>query len=183
MSATRRLVVATPATGRPRLKKKPVKAAPSLPVVAAIGAASASVGAAVTMAASRFVGFGRFIKGPLVVDGEQVGPTDAGASCPIAVSSGFAAAKSALFPKCEPKPGATRAFLLGRVSGSKPHVQLEAETGIPADTLRKVLLAGGSELSGPHVMRLFAVYGPAFARAVLDPMPAWAVEPEAQAQT
>jgi hypothetical protein len=73
------------------------------------------------------------------------------------------------------KPGAVRAFLRARYGGLKPQFAAAAETGVPADTIRKAMATGGTaELSGPHLMRLVAVFGPAFVAAVMEPPPAWA---------
>lgn len=73
------------------------------------------------------------------------------------------------------KPGAVRDYLRARYPGPKPQHLIAEHTGVPADTIRKAISwREPSELSGPHLMRLVAVYGPAFVAAVMDPVPDWA---------
>lgn len=120
-------------------------------------------------------------------DGAETGAPAAGVSCPAAGGIGFAAGGDgragpdsggsvpALFAPAKLKAGAVRAFLRARYPGAKPQFAIAAETGVPADTIRKAIaVSGPSELSGPHLMRLVAVYGPAFVAAVMEPCPAWA---------
>lgn len=168
---------------RPKRRRRPAKAVPDNRVTAAIAGAGVIVGSVATLAASRLGAVGRFIG----LDRVAMAPEStaaAGVSGPIGAASGFAAGASDLAAllagaRAEPVPGATRRFLLERY-GRQPKLPsvIAADTGIPADTIRKALLAGGGELSGPHVLRLIAVYGPAYARAVLNPVPAWAREPD-----
>lgn len=169
---------------RPKPKRRPAsKPAPDNRMAAAIAGAGVIVGSVATIAASRLGAVGRFIGLDRSVAVPPESTAAAGVSGAFRAPSGFAAGGSgepglAAGSRAEPVPGATRQFLLDRY-GRPPKVTaiISADTGIPADTIRKALLAGGGELSGPHVLRLIAVYGPAYARAVLDPVPAWAREP------
>lgn len=160
--------------------------------VAAVGAAAgAAAGAVAAVAASQ----GRFNRMTAVLRGTghspPVGgtagrdspPQKTGASGVAAGGDGFAAGGAALrfeglrFDVACLKPGATRDFLRARYPGQKPQFAIAAETGIPADTVRKAMAwQGASELSGPHLMRMVSVFGPPFLAAVLDPVPRWVSE-------
>lgn len=77
------------------------------------------------------------------------------------------------------KPGAVRDFLRARFPGQKPHLHVAALTGVPEGTIRNAMAWNGpSELSGAHMLRLVAVFGPPFLAAVLDPAPDWVRERE-----
>ena len=79
------------------------------------------------------------------------------------------------------KPGAVRNFLRAEFKGQKPHLRVAALTGIPEGTIRNAMAWNGpSELSGGHMLRLVAVFGPAFLAAVLDPAPGWVAEAEGE---
>lgn len=79
------------------------------------------------------------------------------------------------------KPGAVRNFLRDQFKGQKPHLTVAALTGIPEGTIRNAMAWNGpSELSGGHMLRLVAVFGPAFLAAVLDPAPGWVAEAEGE---
>ncbi|WP_439572616.1 hypothetical protein [Phreatobacter sp.] len=80
----------------------------------------------------------------------------------------------------KPKPGAVRDFLRARFREPKAHLTVSALTGVPEGTIRNAMAWNGpSELSGAHMLRLVAVFGPAFLAAVLDPVPDWMGEPVA----
>lgn len=82
------------------------------------------------------------------------------------------------------KPGAVRNFLRAEFKGQKPHLRVAALTGIPEGTIRNAMAWNGpSELSGGHMLRLVAVFGPAFLAAVLDPAPGWVAEAEGEGGT
>lgn len=158
--------------------------------------ASAALSGAVGLAgglAGSLAGLGLKTTGfRLVIDGAPMGGAEivtgaAGASCPAGGGIGFAARGGggagpdsgdgvpALFAPARLKAGAVRVFLRARYPGPKPQFAIAADTGVPADTLRKAIAASQpSELSGPHLMRLVAVYGPAFVAAVMEPCPDWA---------
>lgn len=110
---------------------------------------------------------------------QDIGAVPAGVSCPAVggvdrEAGGFGAAAPACFGICCLKPGATRDFLRARYPGEKPQFLISQHTGVPPDTVRKAMAwRNPSELCGSHLMRLVAVFGPAFLAAVLDPVPVW----------
>ncbi|KAF0121969.1 MAG: hypothetical protein FD152_3692 [Xanthobacteraceae bacterium] len=115
------------------------------------------------------------VKAPVGGDEGQTAPAaPAGSALPAtadaAPGSRFDAARFA----GRVKPGAVRNFLRAHFPGQKPHLTVAALTGIPEGTIRNAMAWNGpSELSGGHMLRLVAVFGPAFLAAVLDPVPGW----------
>ena len=169
------------------------------------GAAVAGAAGFAGAVAGRFVNLKHFGKGMApVVDGADPAALPAGASSPaaggISLAAGGIGVSSPPIPACgqgggcaaapapdpfaaaapfsaggQLKRGAVRAFLRARYGGPKPQFAIAADTGVPADTIRKAIAHGEvSELSGPHLMRLVAVFGPAFVAAVMEPAPDWA---------
>lgn len=109
------------------------------------------------------------VKAPVGDDGETAPAVSAG-SAPAAPE---AAAPASRFTG-KVKPEAVRNFLRAHFPGQKPHLTVAALTGIPEGTIRNAMAWNGpSELSGGHMLRLVAVFGPAFLAAVLDPVPGW----------
>ncbi len=120
------------------------------------------------------------VKAPVAGDDGKTAPGASVGSAPAAPeaaapASRFDAARwdAARFPG-RVKPGAVRNFLRAHFPGQKPHLTVAALTGIPEGTIRNAMAWNGpSELSGGHMLRLVAVFGPAFLAAVLDPVPGW----------
>lgn len=117
------------------------------------------------------------VKAPVGGDEGQTAPTVPAGSAPAAPT---AAAPASRFTG-KVKPDAVRNFLRAHFPGQKPHLTVAALTGIPEGTIRNAMAWNGpSELSGGHMLRLVAVFGPAFLAAVLDPAPGWVAEAEGE---
>jgi hypothetical protein len=111
------------------------------------------------------------VKAPVGGDAIETVPAAPAGSAPAATAD---AAPASRFTG-HVRPGAVRDFLRARFPGQKPHLTVAALTGIPEGTIRNAMAWNGpSELSGGHMLRLVAVFGPAFLAAVLDPVPGWA---------
>ena len=156
-------------------------AASSVGAMALQGVASFAGGFAGTLAAveagrRRFVGMG---SSPLMSGVSETGPAGPAASAPpapagAAPASRFGAAMPGFRFSGGVRPGAVRDFLRARFPGQKPHLAVAGLTGIPEGTVRGAMAWNGpSELSGAHMLRLVAVFGPPFLAAVLDPVPDW----------
>ncbi len=141
-----------------------------------LGVAASFAGALVGSA----VGRGIMVGAPQVVDVPHPSPMAAAVSASAAPAS--APPGSRLDPAGFPgkvKPGGVRDFLRQHFEGQKPHLRVAALTGVPEGTIRNAMAWNGpSELSGAHMLRLVAVFGPPFLAAVLDPPPAWVRERE-----
>ncbi len=120
------------------------------------------------------------VKAPVGGDEGQTAPAvPAGSASP---ATGHATPGSRFTGKV--KPDAVRNFLRAHFPGQKPHLTVAALTGIPEGTIRNAMAWNGpSELSGGHMLRLVAVFGPAFLAAVLDPAPGWVAEAEGEGGT
>lgn len=126
------------------------------------------------------VGRGIMVGAPPVIDVSHPQPMAAPVSAPAAPVS--TAPGSRFDPTRFPgkvKPGGVRDFLRARFPGQKPHLHVAELTGVPEGTIRNAMAWNGpSELSGAHMLRLVAVFGPPFLAAVLDPAPDWVRERE-----
>jgi hypothetical protein len=135
-----------------------------------LGVAASFAGAFVGSA----VGRGIVVGSPQLVDVDPQPATPAGSAL-----SGAAGALPGSRFTGRVKPGAVRDFLRANFKGQKPHMQVSALTGVPEGTIRNAMAWNGpSELSGPHMLRLVATFGPPFLAAVLDPAPDWVREGE-----
>jgi hypothetical protein len=84
-------------------------------------------------------------------------------------------------PVPQVRPGAVRDYLRARFPMQKAHLTVAALTGVPPGTIRNAMAWNGpSELSGAHMLRLVAVFGPDFLAAVMDPVPGWLAEARAR---
>lgn len=108
-----------------------------------------------------------------------VGDGDKPAAAPPAGSASAASAGAAPASRFTGtiRQGGVRDFLRARFPGQKPHLAVAALTGIPEGTIRNAMAWNGpSELSGAHMLRLVAVFGPPFLAAVMDPAPRWVTD-------
>lgn len=134
-----------------------------------LGVAASFAGAFVGSA----VGRGIVVGAPQVIDGTDPQAATAAVSAPPETAGGPPGSRFA----GKVKPGAVRDFLRARFPGQKPHLHVAALTGVPEGTIRNAMAWNGpSELSGAHMLRLVAVFGPPFLAAVLDPPPDWVRE-------
>jgi hypothetical protein len=143
-----------------------------------LGVAASFAGALVGSA----VGRGIKVGSPQVIDAADPQPRTAVVSAltetACAPSAPLSAAPGSRFTG-KVRPGAVRDFLRAHFPGQKPHLHVAALTGVPEGTIRNAMAWNGpSELSGAHMLRLVAVFGPPFLAAVLDPVPDWVREGE-----